>query len=328
MNDSLKHDYPIKIIRQVLNDIRNNPGKHNHPKELVEECLKLDNTLKAEIMEDSVLGMSQNIAFIREYFLHNDPFKELLKQNPIFQLAKQFQRISETLPSLYGEVYGNFTQFSEMGWYLSNRVFDEIATSELARVFREEDRTELEELIVSEAEKMIPEMLENCRNDFPHRAQIFNEIENAFNSGNYYSVVVLAYTQADGICNDIFGNGFFDTEKIEIQVEANEDGDEVSSIKPTFTYRLKTWGKVEQMEWNHSISVIEQLEIRDNEISAFSNGKSGKFTNPEFRKSSFNRHLVLHGHSFEYGTKENAIRAICILDFLHLIITEAVEIDQ
>lgn len=118
----------------------------------------------------------------------------------------------------------------------------------------------------------------------------------------------LAYTQADGICNDIFGNGFFDTSK---------DGND---------FQLTTWNKLKGMEFNHSISVVEQLEIRNNEISAYT--KEGRYLDPEVRRTSFNRHLVLHGHSKEFGTRENALRAICLLDFLHFIITEAVEIDR
>lgn len=309
-------EHTIKRIRQVLEDVKKNPLTHRHSPELIAKYESFNEELKRITENSPYYIMGQQMEFINSYF-RNDPFTQLMEQNPIYQMAQNIKVVQESISRLYGEVYGNFKQFSEMGWYLSNRVFDEIPLSELSRMFRPKNKQELIELLICEAEKMIPEMLQNCCNDFETRKPIFEEIKIAFDNGLYHSVIVLAYTQADGICNDIFGNGFFDTELIDPSLKRK-------AKKEPEDFQLSTWGKVKGMEWNHSISVVEQLEIKSNEITAFT--KEGKFLEPEFRKTSFNRHLVLHGHSKEFGTKENAIRAICLLDFLHFIITEAVEI--
>lgn len=315
--------HTIKQIRQVLEDVRLNPRTHRHPPELIAKYESFNEELRRITENSPYYIMGQQMELISSYF-RNDPFKQLLEQNPIYQMAQNLKVVQESIPRLYGEVYGNFKQFSEMGWYLSNRVFDGIPLTELSRIFSQEDKQELTELLISEAEKMIPEMLQNCCNDFETRKPIFEEIKTAFDNGLYHSVIVLCYTQADGISNDIFGNGFFDTELVEKYIEVFEEGEEEPTEKKVKVHELSTWVKVKQYELNHSLSVVGQLEIRDNEISAYT--KEGKYLEPEFRKTSFNRHLVLHGHSKEFGTKENAIRAICLLDFLHFIITEAVEV--
>jgi hypothetical protein len=206
-----------------------------------------------------------------------------------------------------------------MDWYLSPRVFDEISIIEISEFIKKKDQTEWELLIINEAEKLIPVIIQNCSQNFETRRSIFEEIEKAFENEMYHSVVVLAYTQADGICNDNFQNGFFDKELI------SSDQKKKRKKNPT-DYQLTTYRKIKNFEMNHSISVVEQLDFISNEITAYSD--QGKLLDPDIRKTSFNRHLVLHGHSKEFGTKVNALRAICLLDFLHFIISEVISDDE
>lgn len=48
------------------------------------------------------------------------------------------------------------------------------------------------------------------------------------------------------------------------------------------------------------------------------NGNSKDYIVPD--RSSNNRHLVLHGHSYNYGNKKNAIKAILLLDFMNELV--------
>jgi hypothetical protein len=59
---------------------------------------------------------------------------------------------------------------------------------------------------------------------------------------------------------------------------------------------------------------VKQLSINENEITMYS--KNEKFKDLASRTTSYNRHLIMHGHSFNYGCKKNALRAILLLDFI------------
>jgi hypothetical protein len=59
--------------------------------------------------------------------------------------------------------------------------------------------------------------------------------------------------------------------------------------------------------------IAGQLKEPRNEISRY---VKDEIKNRTFKLDSFNRHLVLHGHSIHYGTQKNAIRAILLLDFV------------
>jgi len=43
---------------------------------------------------------------------------------------------------------------------------------------------------------------------------------------------------------------------------------------------------------------------------------------------SLNRHLIMHGIWHEYGTKENSVKCILLLDFVKFVIEEKEELDS
>lgn len=289
-------------LKQILEEAKNNPLKNKYPPELIAKYNYFNEKINAISQSSPYFILAQKLESLNSFF-RNAMFDEKFKQNPLLQIAESQSLIQKSISKLYGEFYSNFKIFSEMDWYVSPRIFDETSIIELVQ----KEGIELEDLIISETEKLIPEILKSCSDHFETRRTIFEEIAKAFENKMYYSVVVLAYTQADGICNDKFQKGFFDTKK----------------EKKVDEFELMIWNIIKNVDLNHSIGVLEQLSIRSNEISA--NSKKGKFTNPEVQKTSFNRHLVLHGHSVEFGTKVNAIRSICLLDFLHFLFTEIIQ---
>lgn len=283
----------IKDVKKILNDIRINPLNHGYPQNIVDQCLNFERNLEFSLNQLSDLTD--------------------------FKFVSQLKSYNEYISKLYGQVLNDFTKFSKMGWYLSNRFIEDLPIQEVYKVFNDVNRVNLENLIISETEKMMIRIISDCSDRFSNRKHFFTEIKKAYQLEMYNSVVLLCYTQADGICNEILKNGFFDKELKESKLKRKKK-------KSPQDFHLSAYKKISNFEWNHSISVIEQLGIAENEITAYLKGMIK--TDPELTKKSFNRHLVVHGHSLHYGTKLNAVRGLCLLDFLHFIFTEAVEIDM
>jgi hypothetical protein len=131
----------------------------------------------------------------------------------------------------------------------------------------------------------------------PHRQQILTEIEQCYKRKLYSSVVTLCYTQVDGICNEKLNYGFFDTDNKthDLKIQSLE-------LKPNLSTKIASQVKEPKNEFSRYV----RKDIQDR----------------TFELNSFNRHLVLHGHSIYYGTEKNAIRAILLLDFVCALLIE------
>lgn len=211
------------------------------------------------------------------------------------QLISSLPDLMTEVMGLYSEVFGRLSTY---GWYVSPQILDQIPDSEIGVYLREGNSIDFEKFIVQYVESDLPRIVQDCQRQFPNRKDIIDEIQMLYNDGYYRAVVVLCYTQADGISNDLFDVGFFDTDRSQ-------------------NYKLKTYIEIKKNDSSYSERIISQLNTSSNEITAWS--KSDSFKQEDRIKCSFNRHLVLHGHSIDYGTKLNAVRAICILDFLQSI---------
>ncbi len=334
-DDTNDENYTVKDMMRILSEARKNPDNHGYPPELVQKFEKLEKEWTSDLEKSPMMQIAKGLDRITKAFNNRNPFLEALEnspqaqwakrmehfnsrfsvidklqrgipESPLTKYARQMDDLAKNLPIAMGIFYDKLTLLSEQGWYVSPRPFDDISLGKIPYYLKAENAIEFEEIIVAEIEKVLPNLIEDCQNSFPNRADIFDEIHRLYNDGYYRSVVTMCYIQADGISNDIFQVGFFDKDK--------NDG-----------YKLKTFTALRRMDFNHSIGIIRQLEIPTNEITA--NSQSAYLQEESKKRSSFNRHLVLHGHSTNYGTKLNAVRAICVLDFLHYL-SEAVAINE
>ena len=328
-------NYTVGDIKRILSEARMNPDNHGYSPELIQRFENLEKEWSSSFDKLPIMQISKGVERAIDALRNRNPFLVALENSPhaklarqvdyidsMFKVSEKFERafaespwikharqideIAKNLPIAMGVFYENLSLLSEQGWYVSPRPFDDISLGKIPYYLKGENSVEFEEMIVQEIEKVLPELIIDCQNSFPNRSEVFDEIHKLYTHGFYRAVVTMCYTQADGISNDIFKVGFFDKDK-------NEE------------YRLKTYIKLKGMEFNHSIGIIRQLTIPTNEITA--NSKTDYLQEENKMKSSFNRHLVLHGHSTQYGTKLNAIRAICVLDFLQYL-TEAVHINE
>ena len=206
--------------------------------------------------------------------------------------------------SLIGDpIFESLKRASEKGWYISPNIIDRYFMDELRDMLEEDSLESFEKRIIKDSKEKIPEVLKNCSKTFPNRRHIFQELQNLYKRKQYHSLIALAYAQADGISNEIWGHGFFDKDEVEKDL-----------------YELKVYRKYKDLDVGVASIIKNQLGININEITQYSGHVD--FKEPEKRFSSFNRHLVIHGHSTNYGSQINAIRAIYLLDFIEYFHTD------
>ncbi|NOQ75254.1 MAG: hypothetical protein GQ574_24795 [Crocinitomix sp.] len=197
--------------------------------------------------------------------------------------------------SISHPVIAKLQKASEKGWYVSPNVFSRIPMSELEELLSQSSLDEFEVMLMENSEKNVKNALKRCSESFPENKSVFNEIKQLIENGFYRASIIMAYSMADSMCNTKWGFGFFDR----------------CNGKP------KLYDKLEDMEKNISSLIKDQLGIKKNEITR--NSKDASLKDHIKRKQSFNRHLIVHGHSLEYGTKKNAVRAVYLLDFIEYL---------
>jgi hypothetical protein len=219
--------------------------------------------------------------------------------------TERMEKIGKLILEMDQRLFGGLANLTTLGWYLSPNIVGRFYVDELEELVRAENINKFEQGIIDESDLQIPRIVKNCGKLFPQRAHIFNEMLALYNSKHYYSLITLAYAQADGICKDIWGKfGFFDKDK---------DKDN--------SYKMKLYLKLSEKDLPVISSIlVEQMSVTSNELTIYS--KAALFGDSDVEKRTFNRHKIVHGHSINYGTKVNAIRAMYLLDYLTYLIDE------
>lgn len=206
-----------------------------------------------------------------------------------------FRAFAETLRIIAEPTFRALFRASEFGWYLSPEAIRKYPISQLAELLNQDDLSELEKSILNDADNLAKTIIEKTITIFPDRKNVLLEILDCYKNKLYFATINLSYSQTDGICKELWGFGFFDkTEKPE--------------------YKLKTHVEFQNYQDGLATIISEQLSTKSNEVTMHSD--TFKMNFPDKIKSSFNRHLVQHGHSVNYGNQTNAIRAILLIDFL------------
>lgn len=265
-----KHN-TVRYINDAVKKIKERPNSHGFSNEEVTRVMKIHEELEKKI-------------------------ERIEKSNSFFNLLQKMVKAFENMDSLYGSYVKELRHLTSKGWFIGPNVIDDFYIDELSELVRKENVDALETRILNiyKEDKSIDELLKGCIKLFPHRELIYKEIFKLFQNKLYTSVVTLCYNQADGMCNDIWGCGFFDKDKKK-------------------NYQLKIIDNVDHNDIGFSTHFTHQLNITDNEMILYSDHAALR----DKRSNSFNRHLVIHGHSTNYGSSNNAIRAILLLDFIN-----------
>jgi hypothetical protein len=253
----------------ALKKIKDNPLNHGYSKDEVEEILSFEKELEAFSK-----GVSENIANMNKTI--NDGFKALVKSMDFY----------------FNTSTGQLKHLIAKGWYISPIVFSEINLGKLVEITKEENVSEFEDYIIKNFEKRVIKIIDGLIISLPERKEIFKEMQQLYKKKNYFAFINLCYSQTDGVSNDIWGTGFFDTDR-------KKD------------YSLKLISLLEFEPETISDKISQQLQQPKNEIT----NDSKNYSSID-KRFSYNRHLVMHGHSFSYGTKKNSIRAILLLEFV------------
>lgn len=132
------------------------------------------------------------------------------------------------------------------------------------------------------------ERTDSIRNElvslYPNRAGVLLKIFQAHGENNYDISVPLFLIQADGICTEIFGREFFRLNERKLLARVMQE---------------------RQVDWVWR-ALAEPLQILHLPMTRHCE-------EPE----AWNRHVILHGRSLEYGTEINGLKAISLLSFLH-----------
>lgn len=255
--------------------IRENPEDHGYSKEVYETVIAFDNEMKKYI----------------------DKYKSSISKVSD-QMSKLFLSSKNAL-SKFEEQLEDTRFVVTHDWFISFNILRNLTIKKTFTVLSNKDKSAFENFVLTTFPSERSNLFKAIYKAIPHREAIITEIETLYCQNHFHAVIVLCYTQVDGICNENLRFGFFD-------VDQN-------------TKELR----VKQLDSNNSLAskIATQLKEPRNEISRY---VKNAIKNGIYKRDSFNRHLVMHGHSINYGTKLNAIRAILLLDFVCSLVKEGV----
>lgn len=210
----------------------------------------------------------------------------------IQQIQKSFNVIRE-YSAVFESNIEKLEYFRNQNWFIGLNLLEEISISEIFELISENDSIKTEKYFIRLFEDNMDNLFDSFTEIFPDRATNFLELKKSYTNCNYSSVVLLSYSLTDGITNSVLGKDFFTANKI------NEN-----------RYELIINEYLKQ-DLNFFNKIYLQFTLERNEMTKHY-GKNPK----DAPTDSINRHLTVHGHSFNFGSKSNAVRAIFLLNFV------------
>ena len=268
------HPNSMGYLIKALKEIRTNPKNHGYPKDEVIRILAIEN----DISEST----SEHIKSIK----------------PLLSLVKDFNEAFIEFKKGHVAVINKLHELSKMGWFVSPDIIRDIEYDKFLHLVYSKESSRIDDQILANFAQTnkVNKILRSVGKEFPNRSQILDEVSKAYEIGLYSSVINVCYSQADGICNEVWNFGFFDKDR-------SKD------------YALKLHTNLSQYDYGSSNSFVSQLGFSENEITINSEDKI--FKNKKRQLITFNRHHVLHGHATNYGNQTNALRSILLLDFIN-----------
>jgi hypothetical protein len=193
-----------------------------------------------------------------------------------------------------GRVKEGLLVMGKHGWYLDM----EMESTKPIR-FKEADECDLlsdaEADMVEHFEWRLDAIREELIHLYPKRSIILNAAFDAHKSGHYLLSIPALFAQVDGICFDVLNHHFFmggDRKKMTERVMGVASTNLAKAFLAPF-------------EGDMAVTLSEKNRPRD--------------------FNGLNRHMVLHGESVDYGTKENSLKAISLLNYISQSLQMTVE---
>jgi hypothetical protein len=206
-------------------------------------------------------------------------------EGPLRKMGEEFTTIAKGFAEYPENVKASLLVMSQHGWYLDLMM----GMSEPIRFKKgaEEGRLEaVEAEMVEHFEERFDVIKEELIQHYPRRRAILEEAFQAHKNGQYLISIPALLAQIDGICFDVVNACFF-------------VGGERKKIIAHLTGVA-----------SNSIAKAFLAPFEEEMLVAMS-----KKSRPQ-GFMGLNRHAVLHGESVDYGTKENGLRAISLLNYV------------
>lgn len=186
-------------------------------------------------------------------------------------------------------------RLADEGWYLDWTGMSLQEPVELAEAYEAGRRDEVDGQLVEHYRRRLPEIEVELVELIPSRAHIFKQAFDAHRQGLYYVAVPTLLAQADGVCLELLDEHFF----------------------------MRTPGKKGERFAELANSDLLTKALLAPFFSETSIRISFNRRGPDFDK--LNRHLVLHGESFDYGTEVRSLQAISLLYYLTMTLRRVLE---
>ena len=221
-------------------------------------------------------------------------------------IAAEFQEFSKRVNALFREfaasLKADYSKFVEgeiiqnlmrHGWFPDFGLsFREI--TQLAEAFSD-DPEQANEVMLERFRDRVDEIEAETKGAFPNRSEILHDAFQAHRQGLYNLSVAVFLTQADGFCNDRLVRSLFlrgDRKAIEEMIEQMPDG---------------------------LIRVMARALLYDR--WPLVTPRKQRQQQPD-GPAELNRHQVLHGEVTDYGTEENSLKAISLLNYCAFVLPE------
>jgi hypothetical protein len=263
-----------------------------------------------------------NLEFIQDIQRLQRKFQSFRDENPgVFETINKFQKLAESLAPLMNivrpvmeaqeairgylderiKLAKRIKVVSESGWYLPIWFIDSLKVKDLDGLFVN-DSIEFERIVTELFEETLVETIQGRLLDqFPKRSPAIISVVSSHLRKDYFAAIPLALTLADGFCKDSFfidrgGKqvpiGFFDLDKPKHSAS---------------TQKLKSAFAVEETSIFSLLTNQLADDDRNRHLVHEQNTK---------RPSQLNRHAIIHGESFDFGTYINSVKAILLLNFI------------
>ena len=219
---------------------------------------------------------------------------DLLKLQEVLQLKESMyeltRREEEELPKILRKV---LQRLGEEGWFVTQGGMPD----DFLNILRNKDKNKLSEWFKDFFRERLDDIKQKLIDSYPDRSHILQEAFEAHSECKYNLSVPVFLAQADGI--------FWETTpKKQSLFRAKQ--------------RKEATGKHASQILGYTANYIHPLEIT---LPLWmSEGDRAKGGGSFFK---LNRHQVLHGESVDYGTEENSLKAISLLNYLHWILSQA-----
>ena len=240
----------------------------------------------------NVENKNKNIGELRKLKINLKDFgiDPKIFENPstvIQQYGIDLKNAIESFQKTLDEIKNRDPIFIEEDWYLSEEIWLKFSLPEVYSI----SDYQLEHLLIKQFEKYKNRIRDKIISSHKERISIIEELFESYKRKHYYSVVLLSYSLIDGISKKKFGVNFWG---FNLKLNTPNSSELISLVEPDSLF-----------------NIIEKRLKNRGEIA-----KQDKYIPKNEKSFSNNRHCVIHGESYLFGNKTNAVKSILMIDFI------------